>query len=258
MEKTEMNLKQFWAPYQGAVSISFDDGTWNQLEKAVPTLDEFDIKATFYLMPRDELMRDQFSHWQVVARHGHELGNHTLSHWCSNTISGETGGLEDRTLPQIESDILAAQQRLELIAPHQKEWTFAYPCNNTEVGRGFSRQSYVPLVAKHFVAGRIGGEYGFANHPLVVDLAACWGAPTYRMSSFEMIGMVDQLTRDGRWLILVFHHLDGSRITVGHREFRDLLDFLAVNREKIWTAPVISVAKKIAEYQQSLNASDSR
>lgn len=254
MKTENMNLQKVWAPYQGAVSISFDDGTWNQLEKAVPLMDEFDIKGTFYLMPRDELMRDQFSHWQIVARHGHELGNHTLSHWCSNNIFGKRGGLEDLTLANMESDILAAQQRLIQIAPDQQDWTFAYPCYNTEMGKGEARKSYVPVVAKHFVAGRIGGEYGFANNPLVMDLAACWGTTTDRMSSFEMIGLVEQLTRNGLWVILVFHQIDGSRLTVGNNEFRELLSFLSANNERIWTAPVITVAQKVAALQASLNA----
>jgi len=37
---------------KGALSLTFDDGLPNQLEKAVPLLAEFDLRATFYLSPR--------------------------------------------------------------------------------------------------------------------------------------------------------------------------------------------------------------
>jgi hypothetical protein len=186
-----------------------------------------------------------------VAASGHEIGNHALSHICSSNYAGIPGGLEEKDLVAIEIDILAAQERLARIAPHQQEWTFAYPCYCTHVGRGAERQSYVPVVARHFLAGRSGGEYGFANQPAVVDLACCWGQPVERMSGFEMIGLVEELTARGQWLVLVFHEIDGQRLTVGGHEYRMLLDYLARRRAAIWTAPVVEVARKIATFQAS-------
>ena len=104
------------------------------------------------------------------------------------------------------------------------------------MGRGESRQSYVPVVAQHFLADHVGGEYGFANHPQSVDLACAWGVPTERMSGFEMIGLVEELTSTGRWVILVFHEIDGHRLTVGSHEFRLLLNYLDRRRDQVWTA----------------------
>jgi hypothetical protein len=237
----------FWAPYDGAVSLTFDDGTQNQLDKAIPALNEHGLRGTFYLNPRGEKWQRRLEPWQRVVADGHEIGNHTLSHLCSNNYTGATGGLEDCTLAEIEADILAAQERLVQLAPHQHEWTFAYPCYCTFVGRGTSRQSYVPVVARHFLAGRAGGEYGFANQPQAVDLACVWGLGVERMSGFEMIGLVEELTSQGQWVILVFHEIDGQRLTVGSYDYRMLLAYLQRRRETIWTAPVVEVARKIAE-----------
>jgi hypothetical protein len=36
-----MKIEDYWKPYHGAVSITFDDGTENQLQKAVPLMDRF-------------------------------------------------------------------------------------------------------------------------------------------------------------------------------------------------------------------------
>jgi hypothetical protein len=165
---------------------------------------------------------------------------------------GDPGGcLEKMTLEDIERDILRAQERLTELAPHQEQWTFAYPCYCTYVGRGASRQSYVPVVAKHFLAGRVGAEYGFMNHPAQVDLPASWGLAVERMSGFEMIGLVEELTAQGRWVILVFHAVDGGRLGVSSADLDMLLRYLCRRSDTIWTAPVVEVAAKIAAFQSA-------
>ncbi|KPL01892.1 MAG: hypothetical protein AMK75_03585 [Planctomycetes bacterium SM23_65] len=246
-----MNRGAFWTPYRGAVSLTFDDGHESQLRMAIPAMDRIKIKGTFYLNPTGEKRLDEMTPWREIARRGHEIGNHTLSHTCSNNLWGGRGGLEDKTLDEIEADILAAQERLAELAPHQKDWTFAYPCDHTFVGRGVHRQSYVPVVAKHFLAGRGGGEYGFANHPRVADLACLASTSVTRMSGFEMIGLVEGLACRGLWVILVFHEIDGPRLTVGSYDFQTLLDYLKRRSEEIWAAPVAAVAGKIAEAQRT-------
>ena len=247
-----MDLKECWGSFQGAVSLTFDDGTQNQLDRAIPPLDERGLKGTFYVPPRGKDWAKRLVPWKEVAVSGHEIGNHTVSHTCSSNYSGVPGGLEAIGLAEVEADILSAQERLVEVAPHQEAWSFAYPCYCTHVGRGQGRQSYVPVVAKHFLAGRAGGEYGFANQPATVDLACFWGQPTERMSCFEMIGLVEELTAQGQWVALVFHEIDGRRLTVGSYDYLTLLDFLQRKRETIWTAPVVEVAEKIAAYQESL------
>ena len=87
------------------------------------------------------------------------------------------------------------------------------------------------------------------DHPAAVDLACTWGHTTDRMTGPEMIGLVEQLTALGRWLILTFHEIDGARLTVGGYEFNLLLDYLHRRREDIWTAPVAQVARKIADFR---------
>ena len=246
-----MNEESFWSPYQGGVSLTFDDGTKNHLEKVVPVLDELGFKGTFYINPSGEDWQTRYAPWKEVAAHGHEIGNHTLTHPCPNNISGRSGGFEDLTLDEIEQDILMAQERLIQIAPHQTHWTFAYPCYATFVGYGENHQSYIPLIARHFLAGRAGGEYGFGNHPVVVDLATVWGLPVERMSGHEMIGLVEEITAQGRWAILIFHEIDGARLTVGSHDFRMLLNHLRRRSTAIWTAPINEIANKIKIYQKN-------
>jgi hypothetical protein len=227
----------------GAVSLTFDDGTENQLANAVPPLDERGLCATFYLNPRDRLMA--FAQpWRKAARRGHEIGNHTLSHPCPSAITGGRG-LEDMTLEEVESDVLAAQVRLETLAPHQTAWTFAYPCYATYIGRGEARRSYVPVIARHFLAGRAGGEIGFGNRPGMLDSAALIGTPVERLTASEVIALIERLALTGQWLILVYHDIDGEVLSVRQSDYVPVLDYLARNRDRVLTAPVVDVASTL-------------
>jgi len=64
-----------------------------------------------------------------------------------------------------------------------------------------------------------------------------------------MIGLVEELTSNGRWVILVLHEISRSRLTVGSYDFKMLLDYLHRRSREIWTAPVVEVAGKIAHFQ---------
>ena len=240
---------EFWGSCQGGVSLTFDDGLQSQLQKAVPALDERGLQGTFYLRPNGDNWAQRLDPWREVAANGHEIGNHTLSHTCSSNFTDTPGGLEAMSLDDIEADILTAQERLVQLAPHQDQWTFCYPCYCTFVGRGQDRQSYVPVVARHFLAGRASGEYGFANHPTTVDLACFWAQAAERMSAFEMIGLAEELTHRGQWLVFVFHAIDGHRLSVSGEDFDSLLDFLARRRQTIRTATVSQIATDILRAQ---------
>jgi hypothetical protein len=208
-------------------------------------MDRLGIRGTFYVHPHGDDWKVRLGPWKQVAKNGHEIGNHSLSHPCSSNFLMQFGGLEEMTLEEIEQDILIAHKRLTEIAPHQNDWTFGYPCSNMFVGRGINRQSYVPLIAKNFLAGRSSGEYGFGNHPGIIDLSCVWGISVERMSGFEMIGLVEELTHRGLWVILIFHEIDGERLTVGSYDFNILLNYLHRKRDQIWIAPVVEIAKKI-------------
>ena len=217
-------------------------------------MDERGIKGSFYLCPRCDEWREKLAPWVEVARKGHEIGNHSCRHVCSRNFFDAGYGLEDMTLEEIEADILLAQERLEQIAPHQDEWTFCYPCYSHDAGAALERQSYVPVVAKHFLAGRGGpwGEYCSTNAPCTVDFAYVWALPVVRSSGFELIGRVEDAVARGEWVVFAFHEIDGARLTVGSYDFRMLLDYLAREADRVWVAPFREVAKRVADFQATL------
>jgi peptidoglycan/xylan/chitin deacetylase (PgdA/CDA1 family) len=235
---------------QGAVSLTFDDGMKSHLELAVPILNDHSLRGTFYINPRGDNWQETLMPWREVAKAGHEVANHTINHPCSRNFSGNptVKGLESMTLADIESDVLEASRRLRSAIPEQAVFSFCYPCYQDFVGEGINRQSYVPIIAKHFPAARAKGEY--ANHPLVCDLHYLWSWPVERHSGASLVGLAEQCAAQGRWGILTFHGILQGHLSVAETDFRELCGFLKRNQSRIWTAPVVEVAQRVAEWRK--------
>lgn len=244
-----VDSREVWqGSLQAAVSLTFDDGHPSQLERAIPLMEERGLRGTFYLNPKAEDWASWLEPWKAVAARGHEIGNHTLSHTCSRNFSTDTAakGLERSTVEDIEADVLEAERRLQAVIPAQAR-SFAYPCYQTDVGSGLTRQSYVPMIAGHFVAARGVGEYGFANTPLNCDLHLLWSHNGEHCRGTELIGLVRKAAKYGRWIVFAFHSIEGGRLGIAEYEFTELLDYLADEKETLWTAPVVDIAQYLQE-----------
>lgn len=249
-----MNLQEVWpGQCRGAVSLSFDDGLENQRLVAVPLLNARGLRGTFYICPRGNDYRERLAPWVEVAAQGHEIGNHTLSHTCSRNFHPgirPQAGLEVLSLEAIEADIVTAEERLRELLPEHGPRSFCYPCYMTHVGEGLTRRSYVPVVAKHFVAGRAGGEPGFFNHPYNIDLHCLTSASAQSMEPEELIGLVELAARRGHWCVLTFHGIGIGRLGTAEHAFTEILDHLVTHRDRLWTAPVADVSRHCTELRQ--------
>ncbi|MBM3213447.1 polysaccharide deacetylase [Candidatus Poribacteria bacterium] len=238
----------------GAVSLTFDDGHPSQLRTVIPVLDQHGLQGTFYVNPRADDYVEWLKPWREAHASGHEIGNHTIRHVCSRNFgwNADAKGLEDLTLADIEADVLECSRRLREGVPEQSDFSFCYPCYQDFVGEGANRQSYVPVIARHFLAARAKGEA--ANHPRLADLASLWSFPCERMSGPELVGHAERAAGEGRWVILTFHGVGEGHLLVGESEFRELCGFLRRHRGRIWTAPVIQVAKSVDAWRRDTSS----
>jgi hypothetical protein len=236
-----------------ALSLTFDDGLDSHLQIAIPELDRRNLRGTFYLNPRGADDPDSPSGWRRAltrwlpsSQTGHEMGNHTLTHPCSlnSKLEWTPQHLSRMTLDEIALNLDEAQHRLQMAFPHQALISFAYPCYESDIGYGAQRTSYVPLVARRFVAGRARGE--LPNQPGWCDLHHLSSWNVERMSAGQMIALVEEtLARQG-WGIFTFHGIDEGHLPVTVKNFTALLDHLARLREQLWIAPVAEVAASLA------------
>jgi peptidoglycan/xylan/chitin deacetylase (PgdA/CDA1 family) len=249
----------FWPSGRvGTVSLTFDDGLDSQLALAVPELDRRGLRATFYVNPSgsEDLpdvpssWRERLLPWRTVHDTGHEIGNHSLLHPCSLNIETEHAwgipNLRDWSLERIEADVHEAQRRLDEVLTSEHR-TFAYPCYETSVGRGETRRSYVPFVARTFTAARAWGELSgsLANDAMHCDLHRLSSYPVERQSGAHMVGLAETATARGRWAIFTFHGIHEGALSAGLEDLVELLDFLDRRRMEIWTAPLGEVAAHV-------------
>lgn len=60
------------------VAITFDDGPTQHVADILPILEKYDAKATFFLIGNEIEKNPEAA--QMIARAGHQIGNHTYSH----------------------------------------------------------------------------------------------------------------------------------------------------------------------------------
>src|SRR5690554_4371558 len=114
-----------------AVSLTFDDGRFSQVDYCIPILDKYNVKGTFYLSVVQ--MMERMSGWKDAIGNGHDIGNHTLTHPCTGNFDwSRHKALEDYTLEQMEIELDSSNKKIEGILGI-KPVSFAYPCGQTYV-----------------------------------------------------------------------------------------------------------------------------
>jgi hypothetical protein len=243
-----MSASPPWPPgCRGALSLTFDDGLPSQLRVAAPMMNDLGLKGTFYLCPRGNDWQKSMERWRPVYEAGHEIGNHSMSHTCSRAFSDDPAaqGLETMTLAEIEADVTEAERRLSELFPAEQR-SFAYPCFQSHVGEGETRQSYVPVIARRFIAARAWGE--LPNAAATCDLHHLWSWMVRGHHGPHLVGLAEQCAAQGRWGILTFHGIHEGHLPVADVDFRELCTHLA-QAEHIWVAPVAEVAAAIKAWR---------
>jgi peptidoglycan/xylan/chitin deacetylase (PgdA/CDA1 family) len=226
---------------RAALSLTFDDSWPSQLDLAVPILDRNEVRATFYVLPTK--IRDRADEWRRVAT-THEIGNHSAAH---PVPAGRHGGgdttLEMYTTARMKAELALADDKIEAMLGVRPQ-TFAYPGGFTYVGEGAHAASYVPVVARRYVAGR-GYRSEFANDPEWCDFAQLQAAHVDGCDGAALIDLVDRAIEDGRWLVLVAHEIDRpGPWSLSSTALEELCHEIA-RRSELWTAPVVDVARHL-------------
>ena len=230
-----------------AISLTFDDGLGSQLESAIPALEERELRGTFYLMTRD---RDLLERFRPAQTRGHEIGNHSVRHYCSSSVNIDPDyeGLETMTISDMAAELDESDRLMREAFPEVEHFSFGYPCYNTFVGRGSERRSYVPLVADRFAAARGGGEIAASfNVPANADRHCLNSWKCERRNASELIGIVERTIRSRLYSVLTFHGVSEGHLSVFLPDFLELLDYLTDERDRCWVAPILEVANLLPQ-----------
>jgi peptidoglycan/xylan/chitin deacetylase (PgdA/CDA1 family) len=228
---------------QAAVSLSFDDARESQVIVGTDLLDQYGIKATFFVVPSSVVKR--LDGWKKAVANGHEIGNHTLSHPCTGNFSwSRKNALEDYTLKKMQAELIECNKQIEKLL-HVKAEVFAYPCGQKFVGRSVQTKSYVPLVSKIFILGR-GWLDEAANDPSYCNFAQLTGVEMDSKNFDQILPLLEEAKKKGQWLVLAGHEMgDSGAQTTRLAMLKQLAEYVQNPVNGIWTAPMGNIAKYI-------------
>jgi peptidoglycan/xylan/chitin deacetylase (PgdA/CDA1 family) len=230
----------------GAVSLTYDDGLDSQLDHAAPQLDERGLRGTFFLTQENMVAR--LADWQALARRGHEIADHTMTHPC---------GLESFSAPGfLRHEIQPMEKFLDdnfgKSGAGQGVRTYAYPCGYTRLGRGGSpvrRARYRQVMQSAFLAARtVDGDPNRPADVLRHRFTLNAFEPTYAEDRADLgMAYVNKAVDHGAWAILVFHGVlparlgDGDASTLVHGQILD-----QVKASGAWCAPMAEAFSHVA------------
>ena len=145
---------------KSVVSISADDGWPTQLTQA-NILEGYGFRGTFYLtaLGMPPVVTNAAS-WKQVFQRGHEVGNHSYSHWSDQTLAG-------KTWPKVASDVGNMEWWLlsNIFSMAPTDHTYAYPQGNYIIGSQATLQSqqvgaceYAALLSAVVTGARVAGS----------------------------------------------------------------------------------------------------
>ena len=235
---------------KAAISLTFDDARLSNVDVGLDLFAKSGTRVTYYVNPG--AMEPRLEKWQKAVKAGHEIGNHTVVHPCSENFDwARSKGLETYNLASMRRELLAANDAIQDMLGVTPV-SFAYSCGQTYVGRGTQTQSYVPLVAELFSSGR-GWLDEAPNDPLYADFAQLMGVESDGKSFEQIKPMVDAAVKNGKWLVLAGHEIGGeafqtTRVTM----LEQVISYVNQPNSGIWLAPVGEISAYVKNARQQI------
>jgi sialate O-acetylesterase len=226
---------------KAAVVFTYDDGLDCHLDVAVPQLDEFGFKGTFYCTGNSKSLYNRVDEWRKIAGNGHELGNHTLFHPCDGKrfdwVKPEYD-LNRYTLEQLIVELNTANTLLKAIDGKTSR-TFGYTCSDYVAGG----KDFTGEIEKMFVGARRDGPVPETMQDYNVYNTPSWMAvdPTAE----QLIDHVEKAREKGTIAVIMFHSIGGGYLNVGAAEHYKLLKYLKENEADYYCATFLEVMQYI-------------
>ncbi len=233
---------------RAAVSLTFDDARTSQVAVGTGLLNQYNVKATFYVVPSGVAQR--LDGWKKAVASGHEIGNHSLNHPCTGNFAwSRPHALEEYTLEKMRNELTEANGQIQKMLGATPR-VFAYPCGQTFIGRGVNTKSYVPLVAELFVSGRGWLNEG-PNDPAFCDPAQLTGMEMDGKDFKQILPLLEKARETGQWLVLAGHEIgESGPQTTRMAMLKKLLEYAQDPANQLWIAPVGTVARYISQQKK--------
>lgn len=204
----------------GAFVFTFDDGQREQAAIAAPMMDALGLKGTFVINPgktpaNGESWFGTWEQWRALAKNGHEIGNHAMTHENLSKASDEV----------LQREVVDAKALIE------KEmgllvYTFIYPFN----AEGDAARA---LVKKTHPVWSSGERKAYGGPQFTAAKANAW---------------VDEAIAQKSLVIAMIHGIDTGYLPfTGRAIFKEHLDYVKSKEAQVWIAPLATVKRYAAE-----------
>lgn len=246
LQQSKAQQSSHWNGKQCAVVLTYDDALDVHLDNVMPCLDSAGLKGTFYIIGESPSISKRMPEWRTAAKHGHELGNHTLNHPCDGGTPGRSwitsdNDLRNYTPARAIREIRVTNTLLQAI-DGKTERTFAYPCGDLKI----DTVNFYKALEYDFVGARgVKSSLLFANTINLNDID-CFSISG--QSGDYMIDLVKKAMESHALIVFLFHGVGGGHnINVSLEAHSQLIHYLKQHEDKIWVAPMVDVAKYIRQ-----------
>lgn len=236
---------------RAAVSLAYDDAVASQLDHAIPALDRYGLRGTFYLTLAHDSLNSRLDEWRAAATRGHELGNHALMHPCDGSKPGRDwvspgNDLQHMSVADMTQRVATANAFLQAIDGHS-ERTFTPPCLDAEAGGVPYWDSVAPL----FVAIKGQGGDGVTDDMAQLDAYRVEATFPSGLGGDELISIVQQAAERGTMANITFHGVGGDHLAVSAEAHEALLQHLASHPEIYWVDTFLNIMKYVKSARES-------
>lgn len=219
-----------WDGHQGAVTFTFDDGVQSQIANLKPILEQKGVKVTFFPAPSFYFGSNK-SQFAALAKAGHELGNHTMTH-------ANLGGVNDES--SIKNEVTQAALALRNLDPSIESVTFANPycATNNTVDRVVSEE--------HFMARSCGGQglFRWGSEPSNwMKMDAYYWQSSSNVGSVQ--ATIDNAAKNNQWYVQLNHGVGGDWDIISVGDITSLIN--KAIEKKVW----INTYQRIGSYYRA-------
>ncbi len=233
---------------KAAVNLAYDDALDSQLDNAIPSLNKYKLKGTFYLNVVSPTLNTRLDEWRTAAKEGHELGNHSIFHQCSKSVPGRDWVPADRDLDKVSVTQMQDQVKVTNSFLHaidgKTERTYTPPCIDLNAGGA----NYVDGLKSEFVAIK-GMSGGVTPDMKTLDPYKVGVDFPTNVTGQQLIAMVKDAAAKGTMVNFTFHGIGAEHLVVSKEAHEELLKYLADNKDIYWTDTFVNIMKYVKEQQ---------
>jgi peptidoglycan/xylan/chitin deacetylase (PgdA/CDA1 family) len=230
---------------RAAVSLAYDDALDSQLDNAIPTLNKYGVKGTFYLTLASPALDRRLPEWRAAAAAGHELANHTLFHQCQHSRPERDWvephrDLDTTTVAQLRDQIALANTMLYAI-DGRRERTFTAPCGDLLA----AGTNYLPAIRSQFVAIKASIGRGPVPSVAALDPYLVPVVMPVDQTGAQLIAIVREAEKRGTMVAFTFHGIGGEHLSNTSAAHEELVRYLAAHRDVVWTDTFLNIMRHV-------------